>query len=412
MVGGAAARWTSGSPRPAWFAPAIVAAVALIAFGLFWSANPDLGVFWGIGLALGIILQRSRLCFAGAFRDLFLIRDGRLLRGILVALMASSVGFWLFMSRLVPDPSFGSLPPMAHVVPVGLHLVVGGLLFGVGMVVAGGCVSGTLFRVGEGYVASMVALAGILGGLSLAAHSWNWWWQNHISAMPMLWLPGIVGHWWALAITIAALALVYLVVVWWELRDGPAMPVAPSKADSLPSTVKEHFAAVYRKVVVRAWPVWAGAFALAILNVFSFVYEHPLGVTGELSAWAERITGLAGLGAGPLIGVDQFAGCNLAVGDGGWLTSAFTLNAGLVVGSFLAALAASEFKIRTPRRKSRYLQAIGGGVLLGYGAGLAIGCTIGAFFSAIPSLGVNGWVFGASLAGGAFLGTLVIKRLP
>jgi uncharacterized membrane protein YedE/YeeE len=412
MVGRSATAPVAGRLPVARGAPLVIATLVVVAFAAFWASDPDLGVFWGIGVAFGIILQRSRLCFAGAFRDLFLTRDGRIMRGVLVAMMGSSVGFWLLMTRLVPDPSFGTLPPGAHVTPVGLHLVVGGLLFGVGMVIAGGCVSGTLFRVGEGYVASLVALVGILGGLSLAAHTWNWWWTNHIAAMPLVWLPSLLGHWWSLVLTIGMLAALYLAVVWWELRDGPPPPAPAAKPYPPAFSVREHLGALYRRVVVRGWPVWAGAFALAILNVFAFTYEHPLGVTGELSAWAERLTGLVGLSAGPLLGVDRFAGCNLAVGDAGWLTSAFTLDAGLVAGAFLAALASSEFKIRTPRHPSRYLQSMSGGVLMGYGAGLAIGCTIGAFFSAIPSLAVNGWVFGASLAAGAFLGTLVIRRLP
>jgi hypothetical protein len=48
---------------------------------------------------------------------------------------------------------------------------------------------------------------------------------------------------------------------------------------------------------------------------------------------------------------------------------------------------------------------------MGYGAGIAVGCTLGAFFSAIPSLGLNGWAFGLSLLVGAGLGTQVIKRI-
>ena len=48
---------------------------------------------------------------------------------------------------------------------------------------------------------------------------------------------------------------------------------------------------------------------------------------------------------------------------------------------------------------------------MGYGAGLAIGCTIGAFFSSIPSLSISGWLFGISLAIGAFLGVKIIKKL-
>jgi uncharacterized membrane protein YedE/YeeE len=65
-----------------------------------------------------------------------------------------------------------------------------------------------------------------------------------------------------------------------------------------------------------------------------------------------------------------------------------------------------------PKQPLRYAQSIGGGVLMGYGAGLALGCTVGAFFSAIPSLALNGWVFGAALAIGAYLGVKILNRIP
>ncbi|MFM7583342.1 MAG: YeeE/YedE thiosulfate transporter family protein, partial [Caldilinea sp.] len=58
----------------------------------------------------------------------------------------------------------------------------------------------------------------------------------------------------------------------------------------------------------------------------------------------------------------------------------------------------------------RYWQAAGGGLLMGVGATLAMGCTIGAFFSAIPSLALNGWVFALCLAAGAWLGVQLIQR--
>ena len=58
------------------------------------------------------------------------------------------------------------------------------------------------------------------------------------------------------------------------------------------------------------------------------------------------------------------------------------------------------------------MQSLGGGVLMGYGSGLAIGCTIGAFFSSIPSLSISGWLFALALSGGAYLGVQAIKRIP
>jgi hypothetical protein len=84
----------------------------------------------------------------------------------------------------------------------------------------------------------------------------------------------------------------------------------------------------------------------------------------------------------------------------------------MIGGAFIAASLASEFKLRWPRQPLRYIQSIGGGVLMGYGAGVALGCTVGAFFSAIPSLALNGWAFALALAGGAYIGVKVLNHLP
>ena len=87
-------------------------------------------------------------------------------------------------------------------------------------------------------------------------------------------------------------------------------------------------------------------------------------------------------------------------------------NLGLFTGALVAALLAQECKLRVPRKKVRYFQSLGGGLLMGYGAGLAVGCTVGAFFSAVPSLAANGWIFAIALAGGAFIGTKALRWLP
>jgi uncharacterized protein len=136
-------------------------------------------------------------------------------------------------------------------------------------------------------------------------------------------------------------------------------------------------------------------------------------VTGELAAWADRAAGVVGLAAGPLLGADTLAGCNLALASatGGVINATTLLDAGLVFGALLAALAAREFKVRVARQRRRYVQSFVGGSLMGYGAGIGVGCTIGAFFSAIPSLGLSGWLFGLALLFGAGIGTQLIRRI-
>jgi uncharacterized membrane protein YedE/YeeE len=120
-------------------------AIYLVALG----AGTSLATFFAVGSAVGFTLQRARLCFVSAFRDLFMLHQGRTLRGLLVGLAVGTIGFAMVMGTIVPDPFAGRTPEDAHILPVGLATVAGGLLFGIGMVLAGGCVSGSLYRMGE-----------------------------------------------------------------------------------------------------------------------------------------------------------------------------------------------------------------------------------------------------------------------
>lgn len=380
--------------------------ILLIAAGF----NGEMALFWTFGLAFGITLQRSRFCFASAFRDVFLLRHGRTMKGVLVGLTVATLGFATLMSKQVPNTALGILPPDANVLPLGWHLALGGLLFGVGMVVAGGCVSGSIYRMGEGYVASWVSFGGIMIGLLAAGYTWNWWWERQIASGPRLWLPHYVGHAGAVALTLLALLGVYLLVLWWESRGGLVMPEMPFTGSG-----DEHFGAkisdVIKRVFVHGWPVAVGGAILGGLNVLLFLSAHPWGFTGEVSRWVIGLTNVVGIGPGELAGASSLPGCALEVEGGGFFHHMLFLVWGMVFGSYIASLFSGEFKIRRPRQPIRYAQAGGGGVVMGYGAGIAMGCTIGSFFSAIPSLAVNGWVFAVFLAAGAWIGTQIIQRI-
>ncbi len=367
------------------------------------------GVFGGIGLLLGFVMQRSRFCFTAAFRDLFMFNSGRNMKGVIVGMAVATVGFGLIMANLLPNPTLSAIAPEAHANPVGLHLVLGGLLFGIGMVAAGGCTSGSLYRMAEGYAASWVAFAGILGGLSIASHTWNWWWTTHVRFAPIIWFPRWVGYGGAILLTLVGLLGAYLVVLWIESKS-PLAPAEPLGA-AAPAGFAGRAGDLYKTVFQRGWPALTGGLLLGILNVFLYTAHMPWRIVGEYSRWANGLSTLVGLGPGQLLGTDTLVGCALRVG-GGILTHGLLLNVGLFFGALISALLAHEFKLRFSRNRVRYAQSLGGGLLMGYGAGLALGCTVGAFFSAIPSLALNGWVFGLALAGGAYLGTYLLRYLP
>ncbi len=371
--------------------------------------EPEFGIFTALGTGFGMTLQRSRFCFNSAFRDLIQFRSGRTMKGVIVGMAVATVGFGLQMYTLLPNPRLGTVAPEAHAVPVGPALVVGGLLFGIGMVVAGGCTSGSLYRMGEGYVASWVSFGGILVGLLIAAYTWNWWWVHTIRIAPVVWFPQYLGYGGAVALTLVGLLAAYLLVLWIESTGGVGVQeyAPPPPAARFGEKVKS----LTDGLLARGWPAAIGGAAMGGLNILSYQTHMPWRVVGELSRWAAAGATALGLDPPAPQGTENLSACTLQVG-GGLLTHGFLLNVGLVAGSFAAALLAREFKLRVPRNRVRYVQSLAGGALMGYGSGLALGCTAGAFFSAVPSLALNGWVFAAALVGGAFVGTKIIDRIP
>jgi uncharacterized membrane protein YedE/YeeE len=81
------------------------------------------------------------------------------------------------------------------------------------------------------------------------------------------------------------------------------------------------------------------------------------------------------------------------------------MNFGIVLGALAAAGFAGRFAPtwRVPARS--LAAAIVGGVMLGYGARIAYGCNIGAYFSGISSSSLHGWLWFAAAFGGNVLGT-------
>jgi uncharacterized membrane protein YedE/YeeE len=391
----------------------------LVVAGAIWVATLMAGEdtllppLWFLGIAFGFTLQRSRFCFASAFRDLFLFGSARMLKAILLGVGIASIGFAIIMYNEVPFPEFGALPVEARVMPMGPSTVIAGVLFGFGMVIAGGCASGSIYRVGEGYVASAVALAGMVLGLALLAWQWNTLWDLWIHREPRVWIPAELGLGYvgATLLTLAGLGLVYLLLTWWEARnyiETPPVAARPAQGGDF----RQRLHASWRRFFVDGWSPLIGGATLGVLSILVYSVHMPWGVTGELNRWATNVLDFAATAPHELHGLNAIGGCAALMAHTGLFTHPFTMTIGLFVGALIGALFSGEFKLRFPPQRRRYVQALAGGTVMGYGAGLAVGCTTGAFFSSIASLSVSGWVFGIALAAGAYVGVQVIRHIP
>lgn len=117
------------------------------------------------GFLLGFLAQRSRFCMVAAFRDIFLLRDAGKLKGVLAMLMLLTFLYSLFLSLQTPR--------FDEYVYASPYSVVGGFLFALGAVLAGGCFMSSFYRVGEGYVQSLLAL--IFAGIGLIIGAASLW---------------------------------------------------------------------------------------------------------------------------------------------------------------------------------------------------------------------------------------------
>ena len=154
--------------------------------------------------------------------------------------------------------------------------------------------------------------------------------------------------------------------------------------------MKSAFAAQYEQLFGRPWPVWAAGILVALTNVFLFVFDRPFTAADGVRHWGDWI--LAGLGFGRRPDLLP-----------PWHYSGSMLNLGLIAGALAGALLAREFAIRVPPPGELVKGAVGG-VLLGIGAMLALGCNIGGFFSAVSALSLAGLTMMVGLLAGAWLG--------
>lgn len=378
---------------------------------LFSASDATLASVWMLSNVTGFTLQRSRFCFASGFRDLFLFGSGFTLKGILTGLFISTVGFSAIMHWLVPNTGLGMLPPEAHIFPVGLSTITGGLMFGFGMVIAGGCVSGSLYRLGEGYVTSISSIFGISVGMILAMMSWSWWNDNVIKYEPTLWLPQIqnIGYSWSIVITTIIISALFLVVNYWESKAG-IIETNINENQNPAYTFPEKIFHYFKSIFLKSYSPILGGSILGILGILMFIVKKPIGVTGGLShVITIPLTKIGLISSETVSSLNELGGCTSS--NESLVNSSFMMTFGVIFGSFVASIISGEFKIRAPKNKYRYLQSASGGILMGYGATLSLGCTIGAFFSSIPSLSLSGWVFAIALGIGSFIGTKVINRL-
>ncbi len=312
-----------------------------------------------VGGLVGFILQRGRFCMNSAFRDVIFIKDYTLFDAYLVTLATMLIG-----SNLLNDAGYihlkaQSFYPFAN--------IVGGYLFGLGMVLAGGCGSGIIYRVGEGQMASWVAVLGFFGGIGATTNGvlkpvYDLMRSVQVGPSGMT-LHGLLGN--GLEIKWAVIAVLCLVFLLFAKKSKP-FQLTQSKG--------------------FYWSITA--LLLGLMGIITFWASEYFGSpgfarglnfttpTGEL--FFTILTGDARSKFFPMYSLGNVQ-----------TTWAAVYIIGVPIGAAISAKILKEFIWKTPRDAKELLTVLGGSILMGFGAATAGGCNVGQALTGFTTLSIG-----------------------
>jgi hypothetical protein len=383
--------------------PVLILALGLVALILAFTTRMWTWTALPVGILFGFFLQKGDLCAAAAFSEVLMNKDWRKLGGFWVAISVS-MALFAIAHRLGWVP-YNPKPLLWA------SALVGGLVFGAGTVLAGGCISGCLVKAGAGHVNALVALATIPLGIALVETGPLRPWADHLKThkiaavgggpVTLTSLTGLPYLAWSLVLLALTLAVAF------RIRSAQT---PRSQHRSLGVWLRQ------------PWKAWQAGLAVGILALFAFLSTvgsgrtYPMGIThGILNlyqlATEKQVAHDFGPSSKPAVapslastsvpGATPAAPAPQPRKVSWWLMLAVL---GVVMGAHTAAALSGQSGFRMRDARSAAF-ALLGGCLVGAGAAFAMGCMVGNILSGWALLSVGMFLFGLATLLGNWLVT-------
>jgi len=356
-------------PRLDWpFLLAAVLATAVLVALVVLDGQPMSAALIIGGFALGVAFLKFEFSFTAAWRRFLVSGEAG---GLIAALLLIAVAALVIVPVAALVPGFGGA-----IAPIGPSLIVGAFVFGIGMQLANGCGSGTLYTAGGGSGRMLIVLAlfivgSVIGSLHLPAFL-------RLGGVDPILASTYFGAWGGLAVTLASLAAAAFVIAAIAKKRGANFKPRMS--------------------------ILVGAVVIGVLSIGVFLAaRHPWSVTFGFTVWGAKIAALGGLDFSAAE-FWQWPGPKRALAESLLSDTSSLTDFGMILGAMAAAAAAKPFaRTAWPPAKSLLAAAIGG-LLMGWGARIGFGCNIGAFVGGVASGSLHGWIWFAAALGGCMIG--------
>ena len=442
--------------------------LGLVTIGSVWALSLDsrwiyLLVYVWFGVGYGVLLQYGRFCMASAVRDLFAVGVPRMAVGMLIAVVLFSLT--AAFVKVIGVNTF-------HPHPIGWHVIIGGAIFGFGIVFTGGCASGSLYKSGEGNLGAMIVVLSISFSQAIYVTLGGWFdrlvpasWTESAAAKGMPEELSVTEGWFDQ----------FMAGYVWDLKGSTLAESMGFQNEVAGAFIGNAFLGAILPSLVLLVYLYFFAYRKGFLRRYKIempkLGDHLRGIWSMVTS--SRNTAIAGLGLGVLAGLHMWATgalrdhynifnfgelladmghtAGLSMQDtvfdpgywyittqeaqwGAWamekvglmgrdniyfglengipsplINAPGWMSIGIIFGAAVIALSRREFKWKVPNLETAMFALIGG-ALMGLGARLAMGCNIGAFFATVTNGDLSGWVFLAGMAAGGYIGVLLFSR--
>ena len=309
------------------------------------------------GILLGFVMQRGRFCITGAFRDMYLTKSSKMFIAFLIVIAIQAVGVLSLQEAGVLAPKVKNFALIAT--------VIGGFIFGLGIVMAGGCSAGSLYRAGEGLIGSWIAffVYMIFSVMFRAGPMQDFTKSMRGITVEQQTIYGTLGvSPWVLV------SILVVVTTFLAFRSQ-------SKTKVKIAQLKPKKTGLAHILFEKRWHPFVSATLMGVIAVLAWVTSVQTGRNGGLGI------------TGPTVQTLQY----ITTGDSKFINWGTLLILGILIGGFIAAKLSNEFKLRVPTVKE-VKHNVAGGALMGVGASLAGGCTIGNGLVETALFSWQGWI--------------------
>ncbi|WP_434336116.1 YeeE/YedE thiosulfate transporter family protein [Mycoplasma capricolum] len=366
-----------------------------------------------IGFILGYVISRSSFDFSTGIKQVYLYKNTNLTKAFILLLALSMI--IVFILKIIFDfYNINLISNISNTNNISIFTLVGSFIIGFSIIITSNCASGILFDLAKGKLKGLIGviffiIGSVIGYISLKLFSKT---NLFIKTSSKVFLANNIYYLAILICSLLILFVLYLIVKKYEnkyLKQDFNLKINNNLNDQLINNSSKKLFSYknYYRLFIKNWSFMISSVLISICATIILVINNKTwGVSKPFLTFFVYLCSVFKINLSNVM-FDEF----IKITNNGLLNDSSTLiNISLFIGCLVCFLLANKFKFELKINKKEFFCFTIGGFLLGFGASLANGCSVGAMYSKISTFDLSGWVFLIGMIIGIFIGIKIFIK--